>query len=70
MPFDQISRYIQKHSIIYITCDFNASNDIQLSILHGEMKPQRVEDEALMSIAIKVYNLTADIRSMQNFGHN
>ena len=65
MPFHRISVYIQSHSLVYHTCMYNASNDIQISVNHGELKPQRYGDEAIMHVASQFFGEGKEIRAIQ-----
>ena len=63
-PFKHISRYVIDHSLINHTCGSNASNDIHLSVVHGEIRPQCEGDISLMSIAIGKFTDSKDPRSI------
>ena len=65
MPFHRISAYIQSHSLVYHTCKYNASNDIQISVNHGELEPQRYGDEAIMHVASQFFGEGKEIRAIQ-----
>ena len=56
MPFPQISKYIQTHSLIYHTCQYNSQKGIRITAKHGELKPQRHGDRALMDIAARLFS--------------
>ena len=65
MPFDQVDKYIQHHSLIYNMLQYNAANNIKLSTSHGQLDPQRNGDTALMSMARHRYKDTQTLKAIQ-----
>ena len=65
MPFDTISKYVSQHSYIYDILRYNAENDIQISIPHETIQPQRQRDKSLMYPVSTYFSTTADLRSIQ-----
>ena len=55
MRFNTISRYIQRHSLIYSMLEYNCEQDIVISSKHGELSQNREGDKSLMSMAHRIY---------------
>ena len=65
MPFKEISKYVDKHSLIYDTLQYQHENNIAISAPHGTISPQRDGDSALMDLALTKYNDCATLRAIQ-----
>ena len=56
MPFEEIRRYVQKHSLIYNMLEFNFQNDIKITLQHEKFEAQRVGDLPVMKLASAFYH--------------
>ena len=65
MDFTQISKYIQTHSLMYHMWEYNTKNDIEISVQHAELEPQREGDISLMKLAQQHFHRKTEIRSIQ-----
>ena len=50
MDFTQDSKYLQTHSLIYHMWDYNTIHDIEISVQHAELEPQREGDIPVMKL--------------------
>ena len=64
MPFNDISKYVDKHSLIYNALKYHNENDIVISTPHGTILPQREGDKAIMHLAVTKYNERATLRAI------
>ena len=62
MYFVIISKYIPTHSLIFHTYQYNHDNNITISVVHGEMDPQRT---ALVIISIQFFKEAKYMRYIQ-----
>ena len=51
MQFTQVSKYLQTHSLMYHMWDYNTTHDIEISVQHAELQPQREGDISIMNLA-------------------
>ena len=49
--FNRFSKYTSNHSLIYYTCQYNASHDIHIEVTHHEIHPKRKGDMAIIDLA-------------------
>jgi len=65
MPFLSLKQYVQGHSLIFHACAYNHDHKIVIATRHGEMQPQRVGDQSLMSIAIRKFGTNKELKAIQ-----
>ena len=65
MPFVQISKYIQSHSLIYDIIQYNSLHSIKLSTPHGILSPRRVRDAALMTLVFERWQDKATLNAIK-----
>ena len=65
MPIEKISSWVSKYSLVYHTCIYNDDNNIIVSIPHNELKSAREGYQSLISIAIKNFHKTAELKAIQ-----
>ena len=63
-PVIHISKYVATHSWLYATIKYNSDNDIELSLPHGYLHPQRGNDKAIMQCAIEFFDSVSELRAV------
>ena len=65
MDFTQVSKYIQPHSLMYHMWDYNTTHDIEISLKHVALQPQREGDISIMKLAQNHFQRKTDLRAIQ-----
>ena len=65
MPFNEISKYVSKHSIIFHLLQYNHEKKICLHLKHSTLQPQRHQDIPIMSLACTYFTKVSDLKAIQ-----
>ena len=65
MPFEDISKYIADHSLVYHILSYNYSNDIKINTDHECLIPKRMGDRTIMQLALSSFSTSKELKAIQ-----
>ena len=64
MDVSLIYKYVDKHSWLYASVEYNAAHDIQISVKHECLKKYRENDKSIMARAGELYDKVTELKAI------